>query len=204
MDWFREQIKERLEVKVRGRLGPGKEDEKSIRILNRIVEWSESGIIYEADQRHAEIIVKQMGLSKESRSLSTPGNKLSMTTEDEEGWMSEVGGHEATLYRALVARGVYLSQDRSDIQYAVKELSRQMSKPSRADVEKLKHLARYLIGRERAVIHFDYQSAPSQWTVWVDSDWAGCKITRKSTSGGLVLFGYAECYSIIVRRSRVL
>ena len=64
-----------------------------------------------------------------------------------------------------------------------------MSKPSRADVEKLKHLARYLIERERAVIHFDYQSAPSQWTVWVDSDWAGCKRTRKSTSGGLVMFG---------------
>ena len=49
-------------------MGPGKEDEKSIRILNRIVEWSESGIIYEADQRHAEIIIKQMGLVKESRS----------------------------------------------------------------------------------------------------------------------------------------
>ena len=89
----------------------------------------------------------------------------------------------------MVARGIYLSQDRSDIQYAVKELSRKMSKPNRADVEKLKHLARYLIGRQRAVIHFDYQSVPSHWSVWVDSDWAGCKITRKSTSGGLVMFG---------------
>ena len=121
--------------------------------------------------------------------MSTPGNKIGTTSEDEEGWMTEVGGNEATLYRALVARGIYLSQDRSDIQYAVKELSRKMSKPNRADVEKLKHLARYLIGRERAVIHFDYQSLPSHWSVWVDSDWAGCKITRKSTSGGIVMFG---------------
>ncbi len=86
-------------------------------------------------------------------------------------------------------RGIYLSQDRSDIQYAVKELSRKMSKPNRADVEKLKHLDRYLIGRERAVIHFEYQGLTSQWTVWVDSDWAERKITRTSTSGGLVMFG---------------
>ncbi len=80
-----------------------------------------------------------------------------------------------------------MSQDRSDIQYAVKELSRKMSKPNRADVEKLKHLARYLKGRERAVILFDYQSLPSQWTVWVDSDWAGCRETRKSTNGGSMI-----------------
>ena len=82
-----------------------------------------------------------------------------------------------------------MSQDRSDIGYAVKELSRKMSKPDTGDIEKLKHLARYLLGRERAVIHYDYQSAPSVWTVWVDSDWAGCRVTRKSTSGGLVMWG---------------
>ena len=52
--------------------------------MNRIVEWSESGIVHEADQRHAEIILKQMGLVKESRSVSTPGNKIGITTEDEE------------------------------------------------------------------------------------------------------------------------
>ncbi len=143
LDWFRNEIKKRFEVKVRGRLGPGRDDQTSTRILNRIVEWCESGIIYEADQGHAEIIIKQMGLVKESRSLSTPGGKIGVTVEDEEGWLNEVGGQEATLYRALVARGVYLSQDRSDIQYAVKELSRKMSKPIKADVEKLKHLARY-------------------------------------------------------------
>jgi hypothetical protein len=70
----------------------------------------------------------------------------------------------------------------------VKELSRKMSKPDSGDIEKLKHLARYLLGTERAVIHHDYQLAPSEWTVWVDSDWAGCRVTRKSTSGGLVMW----------------
>jgi hypothetical protein len=62
LDWFRKQIQERFEVKVKGRIGPGKEDEKSMRVLNRIVEWTEQGIEYETDQRHAEIIVRDLGL----------------------------------------------------------------------------------------------------------------------------------------------
>jgi hypothetical protein len=35
----------------------------------------------------------------------------------------ELVGEEETLYRAAVARGIYLAQDRSDIGFAVKELA---------------------------------------------------------------------------------
>jgi hypothetical protein len=64
LDWFRKEIQERFEVKIKGRIGPGKEDMKSMRVLNRIVEWTEGGITYEADQRHAEIIVRDLGLKE--------------------------------------------------------------------------------------------------------------------------------------------
>ncbi len=53
----------------RGRLGPGKEDDKNIRILNRVVHWESEGIRYEADHRHAEIIIRELGLEGDSRSL---------------------------------------------------------------------------------------------------------------------------------------
>jgi hypothetical protein len=109
LDWFSVKIEERFEVNVRGRLGPSEGDGKSIRILNRVVEWTNSGISYEADQRHAEIIVRQLGLEKESRSLSTPGVKLEEKREEHDAWDKEVTGSQATLYRALVARGIYLS-----------------------------------------------------------------------------------------------
>ena len=46
----------------------------------------------------------------------------------------------ATIYRAVTARGIYLSQDRSDIQQAVKELSRSMAMPIQSDWERLKRL----------------------------------------------------------------
>ena len=72
-----------------------------------------------------------------------------------------LGKEEATHYRASTARGLYLSQDRTDIGYAVKELSRRMANPRKMAQEKLKRLARYLVGRERMVVDFRYQE---MWT----------------------------------------
>ena len=46
LDWFEAQIKEKFEVKLRGRLGPGvkKEEDQPVRILNRIIERNEDGL----------------------------------------------------------------------------------------------------------------------------------------------------------------
>ena len=43
-------------------------DDKGVRILNRIVTWDEEGIRYEVDQRHADIIIRQLGLKGSSNS----------------------------------------------------------------------------------------------------------------------------------------
>ena len=95
----------------------------------------------------------------------------------------------ASKYRAIVARANYLAQDRTDIQFAVKELSRGMSNPTARDLRRAKRLGRYLIGKPRVVNKYNYQSYVQNVCVWSDTDYAGCKLTRKSTSGGLVLFG---------------
>ena len=89
------------------------------------MEWTEEGIRYEADQRHAEIIVEGVGLDgSNSRAVNTPGRKGSENIEE------KLGDRQASAYRGFVARANYLAQDRSDIQYAVKELSRTMSAPT--------------------------------------------------------------------------
>ena len=36
---------------------------------------------------------------------------------------------------------------------------------------------------------YEYQDLPEYVTVWTDTDYAGCRRTRKSTSGGLVTLG---------------
>ena len=88
-----------------------------------------------------------------------------------------------------MARANYLAQDRLDIAFATKELSRGMSSPKLSDWNQLKKLGRYLIQHPRAVLPFNYQADPGCITGTSDTDWAGCRKTRKSTSGGIISFG---------------
>ena len=109
--------------------------------------------------------------------------------DNDEGSERKLGNREATQYRGLVARANYLCQDRSDIQFAVKELCRGMSEPTHGNWLALKRLGRYLIGRTRVTIKFNYQKEVRNATIWTDTDFAGCKRTRKSTSGGMAMLG---------------
>ena len=43
-------------------LGSGKNVVKHLRILNRIITWEAGGIAWEADPRHHEIMIRQLGL----------------------------------------------------------------------------------------------------------------------------------------------
>ena len=64
-----------------------------------------------------------------------------------------------------------------------------MSKPLKSDQERLKRLGRYLVGRPRVRTLFAYQGKVNSIDAYVDTDYAGCKRTRKSTTGGLVKLG---------------
>ena len=61
-------------VKYTGRLGPAKDDEKQIRILNSTATWRE-GVEHEGDQRHEKIAMKEYGLDRDSSVLILPGAK---------------------------------------------------------------------------------------------------------------------------------
>ena len=88
-----------------------------------------------------------------------------------------------------MARGSYTSQDRCDIQYAVKELSRGLSSPKASDMRALKRLGRYL-GEGPGMSFYMSVSVESKCiSTQVDTDHAGCLRTRKFTSGGVLKFG---------------
>ena len=96
---------------------------------------------------------------------------------------------DATTYIALSARCNYLAQDRTDISFSSKELCRQLAIPNVNSFKALKRLVRYLAGLQRLVYHYSFQSMPEAIDVYVDTDFAGCKETRRSTSGGIVMLG---------------
>ena len=65
-----------------------------------------------------------------------------------------------------------------------------MSSPSEEDLVAVKRLCRFLKGLPRIVQRIDFgEHALTIVRAYVDSDWAGCRKTRKSTSGGVVMFG---------------
>ena len=84
---------------------------------------------------------------------------------------------------------LWLSSVRPDIMDAVKELSRGLSAPTTEHEAKVKHLLKYLAGTK----HFEQKLRPTlslspqhkaiDINIYVDSDWAGCHDTRRSTSG---------------------
>ena len=128
----------------------------------------------------------QLKLS-EAKIVATPGTKDEGTTQSDNKELLD--DKEASCYRALVARCNYLSPDRPDISYAVKELARHMSAPTKGNWSQLKRLGRYLKGRPRLQQCFDWQPTPGVLKTYSDADWAGCRDTRKSTTGGCITLG---------------
>jgi hypothetical protein len=118
----------------------------------------------------------------------TPGVKETTGSADEKVEEEELKPEEVRWFRAGAARANYLGMDRPEIAFATKELCRRMTAPRWCDLRALGRVARYLRGAPRLVYTFPWQSG-GDLTVFVDTDFAGCVATRKSTSGGCALLG---------------
>ena len=64
---------EKYKIKVE-QLGQKEGQKSEIRILNKVVRISEQGLELEADPRHAELVVKELGLES-AKATTTPGSK---------------------------------------------------------------------------------------------------------------------------------
>ncbi len=54
-------------------IGPGNRQQKEAKILNRVIRFTNEGLEYEADPRHAEIIVNELGL-RNCKPVNSPGD----------------------------------------------------------------------------------------------------------------------------------
>lgn len=108
-----------------------------MKFLNRVIRATDNGFELEADLRHAELIIKQLGLGN-AKPLTTPSAYEPTRPDDE----IELNAEYATAYKSIVARANYLAADRPDIQFAAKKLAISMSKPNNAHWNELKILCR--------------------------------------------------------------
>ena len=135
--------------------------------------------------------MEALGVARESKPLTTLIEPAKKSDDD-----SQADDLIGTKYRSAAARGNFMSLDWSDVQYAVKELSRHMANPRVSDMARLKRLARYLVDKQRHQVVYKYQSLVYDHgkrtevlpvVVYTDTDFAGCRETRKSTSGGVAM-----------------
>ena len=184
--WVRDLMASWFDIKIRAMLGIDEKDDKEVVILGRIVRITEQGIEYEADPKHRRLILEHFGFDDGSRLLSHNGDK----DDKEEEWEREdLDKEEATIFRGLAARMNFLGLDCPDLQFPIKQCSREMAKPQRGSWKRMKKIARYLIGRKRIVWDFAWQCEPRYSHVASDSDWGGSSRDRKSTSGGVWMLG---------------
>ena len=93
LDIIKATLSDKCKIKIE-QLGQGESNIAEIRILNKVVHMTEVGIELEADPRHAELIIKELGLESARPSL-VPGSK----TEGKTSATADVARKRATQAR---------------------------------------------------------------------------------------------------------
>jgi len=104
--------------------------------------------------------------------------------------LSDIGEllRDPSQYRRLVGCLIYLTITQPDIMYSVHVLSRFMHAPRRPHMEVVLRVLRYLKNAPGHGLFFPSQNDLSL-QAFCDSDWAGCPMTRRSTTGYYVFLG---------------
>ena len=187
IDKIFESIQQELLLRPTGEASPG----KSINFLGRRITNNGDSFDMTLEPSYVDNILKETEMAS-CNSANTPGTSALKANIDDDELLS-TGQHKA--FRRIVGKLQWLAYICPDMAYAIKELPRCIQQPCIRDQRKLKHLIRYLAGTK----HYTFNIKPSlridknynnplDLNIFVDSDWAGCASTRKSTSGFIIQF----------------
>ena len=97
---------------------------------------------------------------------------------------------DQTLYRSMIGSLLYLTASRPDIMFSVCMCARFQANPKESHISAVKRILRYL--KHTPSIGLWYPKGASFTLLgYSDSDFAGCRVDRKSTSGGCHLLGHS-------------
>ena len=186
LDWFAAHLSAVFDF-TKTVLGNKPGDKHQAKYLNRLLRWgTDNKVEYEGDPRHAQLLLKEWGM-EHCRPSQVPITKKLM---EELGSGGDLPEHEARGVRRAIARLNYMSQDRPDISFAARELSKYMAKPQIGTKSGVAHTIRYLRGHPRCVESWAADFSEDYTVrIWSDADWASDPVSRKSVSGGLMSIG---------------
>lgn len=138
--------------------------------------------IYMCQRKYVIDILMDTGLSA-AKPVAFPLEQNQKLAVDDGADLENVAG-----YRRLVGRLIYLAVTRPDLPYSVHVFSQFMKKPKQAHWEAALRVVRYLKGNPGQGILLN-ANVELSLVAWCDSDWAGCPLTRRSTSGWFLQLG---------------
>ncbi|GKB66782.1 putative ribonuclease H-like domain-containing protein, partial [Tanacetum coccineum] len=146
------------------------------------VKQKEDGIFISQDKYVTEIL-KKFGIT-DVKTASTPIEIQKPLLKDEDG--KEV---DIYLYRSMIGSLMYLTSSRPDIMFAVCTCARYQVNPKVSHLYAVKRIFRYLKGQPKLGLWYPKDS-PFNLVAYTDSDYAGARLDRKSTTRGCQFLGF--------------
>ncbi|GKE38084.1 putative ribonuclease H-like domain-containing protein, partial [Tanacetum coccineum] len=134
--------------------------------------WHETLSTYLLDNRTANV-----------KTASTPMETQKPLLKDED--CEEVDVH---LYRSMIGSLMYLTSSRPDIMFAVCACARYQLNPKVSHLYDVKRIFRYLKGQPKLGLWYPKDS-PFDLVAYINSDYAGASLDRKSITGGCQFLG---------------
>ncbi|KAK2390489.1 putative mitochondrial protein [Trifolium repens] len=150
----------------------------------QIKKLEEGTFIYQT--KYCLELLKKFGMT-DSKHMETPMASTCALSKDEEGKDVEI-----TKYRGIIGSLLYLTASRPDIMFSVCMCARYQSSPKESHLKAVKRILKYLKGTSNFGLWYS-KGNDCSLVGYSDSDFAGCKLDRKSTSGTCHLF----CNSLV-------
>ena len=120
-----------------------------------------------------------------SKEMATPMSTSCYLDKDEKGKPVDL-----SKYRGMIGSLLYLTASRPDIMFSVCMCARYQANPKESHLTAVKRIMRYLVGTQNVGLWYP-KGTTCSLIGYSDSDFAGCKLDRKSTSGTCHLLGSA-------------
>ena len=140
--------------------------------------------IFINQSKYCKELLKRFGMDN-AKEIATPMSTACYLDKDEGGKSVDI-----KKYRGMIGSLLYLSASRPDIMFSVCLCARYQANPKESHLSAVKRIMRYLIGTINIGLWYP-KGISCSLTGYSDSDFAGCKTDRKSTSGTCHLIGPA-------------